>query len=234
VMRHRHPAAHHMALVHVAAGTFPQEVAQGAAQYGQEHGFGAIHTYTYPAGTADFSPLLRQLAQDQPDVLLGVGRLEDDIRLAAQLRHASLPIQAVGLIATPMAIFRNTLGRAADGFLGPSQWEPGIVRVQEYGPSSQEVMASLLARAPEGIDYPMAQAYAGGLVAQRCIELAGSFDQEALRQAANRLDFTTFYGRCRIDPVTGRQLGHVMPVVQWQHGAKIIVWPPESSAESPV
>jgi branched-chain amino acid transport system substrate-binding protein len=39
------------------------------------------------------------------------------------------------------------------------------------------------------------------------------------------LDFTTFYGRYRIDPRTGRQLGHRMPVVQWQGGRKVVIWP---------
>jgi branched-chain amino acid transport system substrate-binding protein len=88
-------------------------------------------------------------------------------------------------------------------------------------------MASLRAHGATDVDYPMAQAYAGCLVLQRCLAAAGSLEQPALRQAANHLDFTTFYGRYRIDPATGRQLGHVMPVVQWQEGAKVVVWPPD-------
>jgi branched-chain amino acid transport system substrate-binding protein len=71
----------------------------------------------------------------------------------------------------------------------------------------------------------MAQAYAAGLIVQRCIELAGTLDQHALRQVAGQLDCTTFYGRYKIDPTTGRQLGHRMPVVQWRNGCKTVVWP---------
>ena len=87
-----------------------------------------------------------------------------------------------------------------------------------------------MARCPEGVDYPMVQAYAGGLVAQRCLEIAGTLDQHALRQVASTLDFTTFYGRYRIDPGTGRQLGHRMPVVQWQGGRKVVIWPIEDGS----
>ena len=224
-VRQRHPEATRLAVVHTTVGTFAREVAGGAQQYGQHHGFPAVHAYQYPAATHDFTPLLQQLARDNIEVLLGVGRMEDDIRLAVQLRQAGLPLLAVGLIATPMTVFHDTLGPAADGFLGPSQWEPALVRLPVYGPTPQEVIASLRPRAPGGIDYPMAQAYAGGLVAQRCIELAGSLAPTALRQAANALDFTTFYGRFQIDPATGRQQGHVMPVVQWQQGRKVIIWP---------
>jgi ABC-type branched-subunit amino acid transport system substrate-binding protein len=98
-----------------------------------------------------------------------------------------------------------------------------------YGPSTTEVLHSFQRYTAKDIDmdYPMAQAYAGCLVVQRCIEAAGSLDQAALRRVASELDFTTFYGRYCLDPHTGRQLGHVMPVVQWQQDAKVIVWPPE-------
>jgi branched-chain amino acid transport system substrate-binding protein len=224
-VRRLHPAAQRLAILHITAGTFAKEVALGAARHGQEHGFTTIRTYTYQTGMVDFAPLMQQLAQDRPDVLLGVGRIEDDIRLAAQLQHTALQVAAVGLIATPLTLFHRLLGADAEGFLGPSQWEPDMISVPDYGPSAQNVLASLVVRAPAGVDYPMAQAYASGLVARRCIEMAGGLDQEALRQAANRLDFTTFYGRFRIDPVTGRQLGHSMPVVQWRQGTKVVVWP---------
>jgi branched-chain amino acid transport system substrate-binding protein len=93
-------------------------------------------------------------------------------------------------------------------------------------------MSSLLAQGVTGVDYPMAQAYAGCLVAQRCLAEAGSLDQQALRKVAGRLDFTTFYGRYKIDPASGRQLGHVMPVVQWRGGTKVIVWPAEMQTQS--
>ena len=77
---------------------------------------------------------------------------------------------------------------------------------------------------PGGVDYSMAQAYAGCLVAQRCVEAAGCLDNSKLRQAAERLDFTTFYGRFKIDPSTGRQVGHSMVVVRWRGDKKVVVW----------
>jgi hypothetical protein len=36
------------------------------------------------------------------------------------------------------------------------------------------------------LDYPAAQAYAAGVIEQRCVEHAGSLDQAALRAAAAR------------------------------------------------
>ena len=99
-----------------------------------------------------------------------------------------------------------------------------MVTTPEYGPSAEEVSTRLSARHSAGVDYPMAQAYAGGLIAQRCMEIAGTLEQHALRQVASRLDCTTFYGRYRIDPSTGRQVGHRMPVIQWQNNRRVVVW----------
>jgi len=224
-VRHTRPSASHVAIVHSTAGAFPKDIAAGALQYCQHQGFEAVHTYPYPGGTTDFAPILKQLERTASAVVLSVGRIEDDLRFATQYLQHNIPAEVVGLIVTPLTLFRDTLGNAAGRFVGPSQWEPGMVTEPEYGPSSANVFTRFMARRPEGVDYPMAQAYAGGLVAQRCLEIAGTLDQHALRQAANILDFTTFYGRYRIDPRTGRQLGHRMPVVQWQDGRRVIVWP---------
>ena len=104
-----------------------------------------------------------------------------------------------------------------------------------YGPAAAQVMASLqrAGRAAGdstgdlAVDYPMVQAYAAGLVAQRCVAAAGTLDDPALWEAAAGLDFTTFYGRFRIDPDSGRQVGRSGVIVQWQQGRKAIIWPPE-------
>ena len=75
------------------------------------------------------------------------------------------------------------------------------------------------------LDYPMVQTYAGCLIAQRCIEEAGTLDNGVLREVAMSLNFTTFYGRFRVESPTGHQTGHTMPVVQWRSGKKTVVWP---------
>lgn len=223
-----YPILQRVTILHGLTGAFPRDVAAGAAQHCRERGVETVQSIAYPPDTDDFTLLLQPLQADPPEVLLGVGRIEDDLRLAAQLADMNLPLKTIGLIVTPLQQFRTTLGDAANGFAGPSQWEPGVVTSPGYGPSTAEVMRSFKRYASEAldIDYPMAQAYAGCLVVQRCIEAAGSLSQSALRRVAGELDVTTFYGPYRIDSHTGEQLGHVMPVIQWQQGAKVMVWPP--------
>ena len=93
-----------------------------------------------------------------------------------------------------------------------------------------EVLASLNRRGHQHVDYPMAQAYAGGLVVERCLAEAESTDNFSLREAAGKLKFSTFYGNFQIDE-TGRQIGRETMLVQWQSGQKKTVWP-RSSAQA--
>ena len=48
---------------------------------------------------------------------------------------------------------------------------------------------------------------------------------ERMREVAGELDFKTFYGRFRIDPKTGKQIGHQILLVQWREGRKVILDP---------
>ena len=223
-VRHTAPACERIAIVYSTAGAFPRAVATGAAQYSQAQGCQTTMS-PYAPRTTDFSATLTQLVQMQPHLVLSVGRIEDDVRFAQQYVRSAVRTTAVALIATPLTLFRDSLGRDAARFLGPSQWEAGLVSVPDYGPTPQEVLQRLGRCSPTGVDYPMAQAYAAGLVAQHCLEAAHSLEQAVIRRTARQLDFTTFYGRYRLDPVSGRQVGHVMPVVQWQGKHKVVRWP---------
>jgi branched-chain amino acid transport system substrate-binding protein len=75
--------------------------------------------------------------------------------------------------------------------------------------------------------YPAAQAFAAGLLCARCLRESGSIEDRVQLATAQQLDCTTLYGRFRIDPVSGLQVGHQVLIVQWQEGIRRVVWPPE-------
>jgi branched-chain amino acid transport system substrate-binding protein len=216
----RVPHANRVAIVHSSRGSFPHSVATGAERYARDHGFQEVFKTEYDPSLRENSGLLDDLRAAKHDLLLGVGRLEDDISLARRLTEEKIDAGAVSLVATPTQRFKEALGQMTDGFLGPSQWEYDVFPQPEYGPTATDAGLT-------GAEYPKAQAYAAGLVAQRCVEEAGTLEDGALREAARRLDFTTFYGRFKLDPASGRQMGHDMVVVQWQGDEKLVVWPPK-------
>lgn len=219
------PGSRRVAVLYSGRGSFAESVASGVVSYAAQQGFLVTSQVRYQPPVEDFYPLLREVHGSEPDVIIGVGRIQDDLLLASQMVRSGVRAKAVALVAAGIGQFSETLGSGAGGFIGPSQWEPGAVHTTDYGPAAQDVVTRLGEAGIESIDYPMAQAYAAGLVAQRCVEEAGTLDNGALREVADQLEFTTFYGRFKLDQATGCQVGRSVQIVQWQGGKKVVVWP---------
>ena len=230
--RAAHPDARTLAIARVDAGAFARQVSAGAETAAGELGFDTILRLEYPVGQTDFAGIAVAISAAAPDVLVAVGRIRHDIALAQALArlHPRPRIGLAAVVATPIAAFAATLGPDANGFVGPSQWElQTAVAAPDIGPPASDAMrllsnAARIHAVPP--DYPMAQAYAAGLVAQHCLQTAGATDAAALRNAAGTLDFTTFYGRFRIN-AAGRQIGRPVALIQRQNGRKTAVWPPD-------
>jgi branched-chain amino acid transport system substrate-binding protein len=227
------PGAKRVALFSAKTG-FAADMAAGALGWIKREGYTLTLHQSYTSGLEDFRPLLGRVKEDPPDVFLSVGRVEDDILLGRQLRELKPRVKAAGLVVAAISRFKAALHDQADGFLAPSQWEPQVRYKVDYSLSEEEFLTHYLKSATVPIDYPAAQGYAAGVVAQRCVEEVGSLDQKALREAAGRLRFTTFYGPYAIDAKTGRQTAHPLLVTQWQKGRKEIVWPREVAEAQPL
>ena len=238
-VREVQPEAETVAILRASTGSFPRDVAAGVEQAATALGFRVVLSLQFAPETEDFGAVTQAISRAAPDVLIAAGRFQNDLNLAERLAESAPALGAVALVASGVDAFRERLGSRSENFIGPSQWEPQAGYAVDYGPTAAEVQASFgRLRMREGlawhtvIDYPMAQAYAVGVVIQRCVEECGSLDDFALRQAAAELDLTTFYGRFRIDSETGRPIGKPVLLVQWRRGRKVIVWPPEYRTET--
>jgi len=235
------PSSQGFGVLRCSDGAFSRLVSEGFENSAVASGFRKLYHLEFPSSQTDFRGLVQEALAAKPDLLLAVGRIRHDIAvartLASQPRSSGLP-KAMAVVATPIDRFRVEMGQAADGFVGPSQWEPptssaAIPSPRDYfGPAPTHVWSALnRLGAAKGVpvDYPMAQCFAAGLAAQRCVEAAGSLEQELLWKAAGNLDFHTFFGRFKINPQSGEQIGRSVNLVQWQRGRKVVIWPPEQA-----
>ena len=87
-----------------------------------------------------------------------------------------------------------------EGTLAPVQWHPDL-----GGPRGVE-------------DYVAAQAYAAGLIAERCLQL----EPTDPLSAAGTLSTDTFFGRFELNE-DGLQVGHRLSVVRWQGGRQTLL-----------
>ena len=227
VIREADSGATTVGILRATPGAFPKAVSLGVERSATEWRFNVEFVWEFEATTGDFSELAAAAASRRPDVLVVVGRIANDLALAQLLAGYPQAFRAVAVVASPIDQFHRALGPLVDGFLGPSQWERDADYEVDFGPTGEKALASMGRQSSLAPDYPMVQAYAAGLVAQRCVEEAGTLDETQLRTTASKLDFSTFYGRFKIDADSGRQVGRDVVLVQWQQGRKIIVFPPK-------
>ena len=190
---------------------FARDVGAGAIALARRLGFD-VAAATLSPGSADLLP--------DGDVLLVAGDFETELTAAPQLLGRRW--RAAAFVGAGVEEVLSPLGSAREGLLGPAQW---VGR----GDLSAGFIAAYRGACDEDPPYPAAQAYAAGVVATRCLAVAGAADDSALLAAARELSFRTLLGEFRLDPRTGLQVGHQVRVVQWQDGSRRVVWPPDEA-----
>jgi len=219
------PTIKTVSLFHSTTG-FGQEVATGA--------IGIASTLQLAVQSASFNlsqALATVSAVPNGDVLLVVGNFADELAVAPLL--LARPWRFAAFVGAGVEEVLAPLGDQREGLLGPAQWVKTAVIEPDEGPDGEWFAAAY--RGEKGTDppYAAAQAFAAGLLYARCLRDAGDTHDAALQAAAQKLRCTTLYGLFQLDPLSGLQTGHHVQIVQWQHGQRRVVWPPEQ-AECPV
>lgn len=214
---------------------FNLSIREGIKRWAEELGFEIVFDEVYPANPTDLSPILTQVKELAPDAILAASHFRDGALLARQAAELGVRPAFFALGSAPSTVeWWEAVGPdGAQHTVATSQWEPLAAphfweHANWYGPmiTGQEYNAWFKSVYGADTDFRGAQSFVAGLVLQWAIEQSGSLDTDKIRQALNDADLMTFYGRFRIDPETGIQVGHEMVVAQWQDGQKVVVWPP--------
>lgn len=219
LVKHRNPRARRASVAYRASGTFAAHVRRGVEQAAAVAGFQAIRAIPFTAPIRDASAVLADALADGPDLLVGVGAFDDDVALARSYTTRRSG-ETAAFVAAGIDAFHDHAGSAADGIIGPSQWEPGLYEHPAIGPASEWFCAEFRRRFGRAPGYIAAQAYATGVVIAECVERAGTLEDEALLDAACDLDTTTLYGGFRLQSGSRRQIGHRMLLVEWRGGRR--------------
>ncbi len=238
------PNAKRLALVYEDK-EFSRAVHKAAKEYAEKLGFEIVYEKTYPAGVNDLSPILNELKAAKPDIIIGGGHFADGQLLASQLAELNINVKGISILVAPaLPAFYEALGTKAEGIAAPAQWELGVtyspeaakkLGVEWFGPTQEEFvqMFKEIAGEDKQPSYHAAEAAAAVLSYAKAIEKAQSLDPEKVRDAMDDLEFMCLYGLWKIDPETGKQIGHEMVIIQWQNGEKKIIWPKEAANAEP-
>ena len=223
-----------VAIVQRQRSAFAAEVAAGTRQQAVRAGLSPLPALFYPESQADMPALARQLMVAQAAIIVGVGRYPDDVGLVRALADLRFDAQGLAVVATPMQAFRRGLRQASERWIGPSQWEPESQVVPDVGPTSAAFVERYRQHFGDPPDYPAAQAYAAGVLLERCVTVAGTCRDGDVQQCARELVCRTFYGQFQLDPESGAQIGHETILIQWQAGIKRLIWPPDMAQAAPL
>jgi ABC-type branched-subunit amino acid transport system substrate-binding protein len=227
---------------------FSTDVVNFADTYAQDKGFEIVLNEGYDSETTDFNPFINKVIDAQPDALLGGGHVQDGLTFARQLHEKNVDLSYIALLVAPPDNEFASLGDAAVGVIGPSQWEPKATFSQDttsgewIGPSSQEFTSAYQDAYDEPPTYHAAGGYAAGLILQKAIIDADSTDSDAVKGALDAMDLNMFYGHIKFDTSAeshGLQVGHSMMYIQWQRDDagelfKALVFPFEGASEEPL
>ncbi len=208
---------------------FAREVLAGAAEYAAERHLTVVYRSLYPLIPDDLSPLLHEIKQRNPDIVLAAGHLQDAILIVRQAKEQDLRPRALGFTSGPSTPeFRANLKGDADYIFGATQWTSAL-KYSGIGPwaTPSDYAQAFRAAHPQysEIPYQTAESTAALLVFQQAIEQSGTLDPEAVRTALSGLDTMTFYGRVKFD-ARGLNVYKPMAVEQLQpDGKKYTVFP---------
>ena len=212
------PAVRRVAVVGSGTG-FARAVGDGGERAATELGM-AVRRATLPAARAP-----------EAEMLLVVGAFQDELDAARLLLPGRW--RAAGFVGAGVEEVLSGIGPLREGLLGPAQWLASAAANPDVGPPAAEFVEAFRRRTGAEPPYPAAQAFATGLIVERCLSEAGSTRGDALLTTARRLDCVTLFGRFRLDPDTGEQVGQEVLTVQWQDATRVVVWPPDR-AQAPL
>lgn len=187
---------------------------------------------TYPAETTDYSEMATQVADLDPDLIIGGTLLEDSIAQIAAYQEAGYQPRFAYFSNGPSnpEPFRSSLDQATEGVFSSVSWFP---EAREFQNEEFVARYTQMFDATMGdISEDAANAFTVGQVLQQAIENIGSIDNAELIEELHRSTFQTIVGDLSFDN-TGAPQGSYM-LLQWQGNNYVIVGPRDRAEVDPL
>ena len=206
---------------------FPRAAGSGAVELAKEAGMEVVLEETYESGTDDFSDILAQIDEGDMQVVgMAASALSDFITFVEQMKEANVNVQMFGSSGA-VDEFQEALGDDAEYAYGLSAWEPTLPH-----PGIDEFVEAYEAAFGQSPSFHAAGAYGSCQLFAEAVEEAGTLDADAVREVLLDLETTTVFGDFAVDE-RGYQTAHQGTFIQWQDGARVVVWPEDVATAEP-
>ena len=193
----------------VAVGDqFGIEQSTAAREGLKKAGFNLVYDKSYPLGTQDLQPVVKEAMAAGPDSFIAFSYPPDTIGLTDQSKILGFnpKVFYVG-VGTAFPLFKGKFGPSAEGIMGIGGSNADLPGIKWYIQHHKQVIG----REPDRWASPIT--YASLQVLQQAIERVGKIDRAAVIKEINEGEFETIIGKVKL--VNGLYKG-VWAVGQWQ------------------
>jgi branched-chain amino acid transport system substrate-binding protein len=212
---------------------FSAPIADNIKKRFEAAGIKTVYNQTYPAETADMTPIVSGIAAANPDVVVG-GTQEADAfaQMKAMIQLKFSPkwlFEANG--ANSPGDFPAAVGAAnTEGVFSSADWY-----ADSPNPSSKKFIADYLAKyggTAQKIDPTSAEAYSAGMLVQAVAAKTGKVDNATIIKTLHSGTWSTLVGDLKWD-ASGAPQG-AYQLIQWINGTLTTVYPAKGAQHSPV
>ena len=171
-------------------------------------GFNLVYDKSYPFGSQDLQPIVKDAQAANPDAFVAFSYPPDTIGLTDQAKVAgfSPKVFFVG-VGTAFPLFKGKFGASAEGVMGIGGSNADLPGIKWYIQHHKEIIG----REPDRWASPIT--YASLQVLQQAIERVGKIDREAIIKEINTGSFDTIIGKVKLEDGLYKD---VWAVGQWQ------------------
>lgn len=204
---------------------FTLGVMERAKQFLTEGGLELVFDEIYAPETTDFSAIAIQVADLDPDLIIGGTVLEDSIGQIRAYQEAGYQPRFAYFTTGPSlpGPFREALGEATEGIFASISWFPAAATHQNA--EMVEKYIEMYGGEAGSIPEDTANAFTVGQVLEQAAANIESIDNTALIEEIHSATFDTVVGPLSFDEV-GAPTGSFM-LLQWQGDTFVIVGPGE-------
>jgi branched-chain amino acid transport system substrate-binding protein len=197
-----------------------RDMAKSIKAIAEQRNLKLVASEFFPAGTTDFSSMIAQARQLQPDIWVSVGYPNEAIEMVRQFKASNYLPKVFIHNGVSIDDFLKASGKDGEYAFGMSLYEPSLKTK-----GNTEFVKAYQQHYKTDPGYYAAFSYAGATVMEEAVKQAGSLDQEKLREVLTKMETDTVMGHHKVDPNTGKQMGVTGLLVQVRNGKREIVMP---------
>jgi branched-chain amino acid transport system substrate-binding protein len=208
-----------VAVVHVAL-EFGVEMHASFVEQAKKDGLEVVLSKSYPLGSADLQPLIREAMAAQADAFVCMSYPPDTFMLTEQCQivgfNPKLMYVAIGGV---FPTYKDKFGSKVNGILAYGGIDPAAPGMADYAKAHQAVLNKPYEAGGVGV-------YAALQVTQQAIEQVGEIDRKKIRDAIGSGTFQTVWGELKY---VNQRNANPWCVGQWQNGEMVGVYPVSKS-----